>query len=116
MNCEKCGGDENHLTRTNKAKENIKDLSLTHKLASFYKIMGDETRLNILTALETGPLCVSDLACALDMSLSAISHQLATLKEAKLVKNKKISKMVYYELDDDHIKQILDMGIEPVME
>lgn len=105
MICPNCGGDEAHLTRINKAVNKIESIKKMSDLADFYKIMGDETRLKLLLTLEEGPLCVSDLSCLLNMSLSAISHQLKVLRLAKLVKTTKIGKIVYYDLDDDHIKK-----------
>ena len=78
--------------------------------------MGDDTRLKLLMCLDEGPLCVSDLACILNMTLSAISHQLKILRVAKLVKTNKVGKVVYYELDDEHVKKILDMGLEHILE
>lgn len=116
MICSNCGGDEAHLTRINKAVNKIESIKKMSDLADFYKIMGDETRLKLLLTLEEGPLCVSDLSCLLNMSLSAISHQLKVLRLAKLVKTTKIGKIVYYDLDDDHIKKILDMGLEHINE
>ena len=116
MICSNCGGDEAHLTRVNKALNKIESIKKMSDLADFYKIMGDETRLKLLLTLEEGPLCVSDLSCLLNMSLSAISHQLKVLRLAKLVKTTKIGKIVYYDLDDDHIKKILDMGLEHINE
>ncbi len=116
MNCPNCGGDELHLDRINLAKENMPIENDIISLADFYKVMGDATRIKLLIALESGPLCVSDLSCCLNMTLSAVSHQLKTLKTAKLVRANKVGKIVYYELDDDHIKKILDMGIEHILE
>lgn len=116
MICSNCGGDEAHLTRINKALNKIESIKKMSDLADFYKIMGDETRLKLLLTLEEGPLCVSDLSCLLNMSLSAISHQLKVLRLAKLVKTTKIGKIVYYDLDDGHIKKILDMGLEHINE
>ncbi len=86
------------------------------KLADFYKIMGDGTRLKILTALESGELCVSDLAELVAMSRSAVSHQLRALKAAKLVKNRKDGKTVYYSLDDEHIHSIIKVALAHILE
>lgn len=110
--CPKCGGDQKH----NQIILAMPKLDEIDSLGNFYKIMGDQTRLKILMTLEHGSLCVSDIACILDMSLSAISHQLKVLKDAKLVKYNKVGKIVYYELDDNHIKKILDMGLEHIRE
>ncbi len=85
-------------------------------LAEFFKVFGDSTRIKVLWALFTSEMCVCDIAALLNMTQSAISHQLRVLKQAKLVKNRKDGKVVYYSLDDDHIKLILDQGIEHINE
>lgn len=85
-------------------------------LAEFFKVFGDSTRIKVLWALFTSEMCVCDIAALLNMTQSAISHQLRILKQAKLVKNRREGKVVYYSLDDDHIKLILDQGIEHINE
>lgn len=85
-------------------------------LADVFKIFGDVTRLKILYALFDSELCVCDISNELNMSQSAISHQLRTLKTAKLVKNRKEGKIVYYSLDDEHVKHIFDQGLIHVTE
>lgn len=85
-------------------------------LADVFKIFGDVTRLKILYALFDSELCVCDIANELNMSQSAISHQLRTLKTAKLVKKRKEGKIVYYSLDDEHVKHIFDQGLIHVTE
>ncbi len=100
--------------------ENIKTLMYSEKLlagvADFYKIMGDYTRIRLLCALERSEMCLCDLSVLLDMTKSALSHQLKTLREARLVKARKNGKHVFYSLDDEHIKLILDMALEHVCE
>ncbi|MBQ8028969.1 MAG: winged helix-turn-helix transcriptional regulator [Clostridia bacterium] len=81
-------------------------------LADFYKVFGDKTRLKILWALHENELCVCDIAVVLNMTKSAVSHQLKTLRQANLVKNRKEGKIVYYSLSDDHVKGILDIARE----
>ncbi len=85
-------------------------------LSDFFKIMGDSTRLQLLMILEHGELCVSDLAYLLNMSISAVSHQLKSLRTAKLVKIRRDGKNIYYSLDDDHIKSILEVSLEHILE
>ena len=85
-------------------------------LAYFFKLMGDPTRLKLLITLLDGEACVSDLSNKLEMTLSAISHQLKLLKLAKVVKTRKEGKSVYYSLDDEHIHTILLMALEHVKE
>ncbi len=77
-------------------------------LEGFFKVMGDPTRLRILHALLSGELCVCDLGETLGMSVSAVSHQLAVLKAAKLVSHRRDGKIVYYSLKDNHVGQVLD--------
>ncbi len=79
-------------------------------LAEFFKVFGDTTRIKILTALSAAELCVCDLAVLLNMTQSAVSHQLRLLKQARLVKYRKSGKIVYYSLDDAHVNTILDQG------
>ncbi|AFV11662.1 ArsR-like transcriptional regulator [Thermacetogenium phaeum DSM 12270] len=80
-------------------------------LAELFKVFGDTTRVKILFALFKAEMCVCDLATLLRMSQSAVSHQLRVLKQARLVKCRKEGKMVYYSLDDEHVKQIFDQGM-----
>lgn len=85
-------------------------------LAKFFKILGDETRIKIIWALNINELCVCDLCNILKMTKSAISHQLAYLRKERVVKFKKIGKSVYYSLDDYHIKNIFDISLEHLKE
>lgn len=85
-------------------------------LAELFKVFGDSTRMKIICALLQGELCVCDIANVTDMSLSAISHQLRILKQAKLVKYKKVGKVVYYSLDDEHVYEIFKKGCEHINE
>ncbi len=85
-------------------------------MSMIFNMFSDSTRLKIMSALFTHELCVSDLAALLQMSQSAISHQLASLKQTKLVKSRKIGKMVYYSMADEHIKNIYRMALEHIHE
>ena len=85
-------------------------------LADFYKIFGDTTRVKILYALDKSELCVCDISLLLGMSVSAVSHQLKTLRDSNLVKTKREGKVIYYSLSDDHVKSILECGIEHLEE
>lgn len=87
-----------------------------HALADFYKVFGDATRVRILCALFHGELCVCGLAEALEMTQSAVSHQLRILKQSKLVKNRREGKTIYYSLADSHIQSILNQGMEHIAE
>ncbi len=86
------------------------------ELAEFFKIFGDPARLKILTVLEPGDISVSELAAAIDMSQSAVSHQLRILKQARVVKIRRDGKNSFYSLDDEHIDIILKLGIEHILE
>jgi DNA-binding transcriptional ArsR family regulator len=85
-------------------------------LALFYKVFADVTRIRILFVLLEGELCVRDLADALSMTQSAISHQLRFLKQMKLVKNRRDGKTVFYSLADGHIQNIISQGMEHILE
>ena len=85
-------------------------------LADFFKVFGDSTRLHILSALDCHEMCVCDLAVLLDMTKSAISHQLKVLRDNNLVKFQKKGKHAYYSLADDHVKEILDVALEHINE
>lgn len=85
-------------------------------LAEFFKVFGDTTRIRILSALFQSEMCVCDIAYLLEMSQSAISHQLRILKQAQLVKYRKEGRVVYYSLDDEHIKDIFDQGYQHIQE
>ena len=87
-----------------------------NKIGVFFKIMGDATRLKILTVLLSGNLCVKHISEAVEMSQSAVSHQLAVLKSARLIKSRREGKQIYYSLDDAHIGAILCTGISHVEE
>ncbi len=85
-------------------------------LAEFFKVFGDTTRIRILYALFQSEMCVCDIAHLLGMTQSAISHQLRVLKNAKLVRYRKEGRVVYYSLDDEHIKAIFDQGYQHIKE
>lgn len=87
-----------------------------YDLAELFKVFGDSTRIRILSALFDEELCVCDIAEALQMNQSAISHQLKILKNAKLIKNRRDGKQMYYSLADDHVRTILAMGLEHIEE
>ncbi len=99
-----------------KKKTDKKKESLLYDLADLFKVFGDSTRIRILYALLEGPLCVGDLANVLEMNQSAVSHQLKILKQNKLVKNTRNGKAINYELADDHVKDILQIGQDHIEE
>ena len=83
-----------------------------YDLAELYKVFGDSTRIKILYVLFAAELCVYDIASLLGMTQSAVSHQLRILKNNKLVKFRREGKTVFYALDDDHVRAILQLGME----
>lgn len=87
-----------------------------YDLAELFKVFGDSTRIKILYALIEGELCVGDISSLINISTSAISHQLKILKDAKLVRFRREGKNIFYTLDDDHVKNILNMGLEHIEE
>ncbi len=87
-----------------------------YELADFFKVFGDSTRIKILYALCASEMCVQDLSEALNMTQSAISHQLRILKQAGLAKYRKDRKFVFYALADEHVTQIITQGMEHVSE
>ena len=89
---------------------------LLYELAELFKIFGDSSRIRILSLLQKEKLCVSEISTLLNLSQSAISHQLRILRQARLVRYKKIGKEVFYELDDDHIEKIFEQGLEHIQE
>lgn len=103
-----------HQDIVNDTLKNMIDENLLNKLAEFFKILGDTTRTKILFALDQNEMCVCDIANVLNMSKSSISHQLGTLRRSGIVKCRKQGKEVYYMLDDDHVKQLFEVGIEHI--
>ncbi len=87
-----------------------------YDLAELFKVFWDSTRIKILWALSEAEMCVCDIASLLNMTQSAISHQLRILKQTRLVKYKKIGKSVFYSLDDNHVKKIFELGFTHINE
>jgi ArsR family transcriptional regulator len=81
------------------------------ELADLFRVFGDSTRIGILLALGRSELCVCDLGALLGMTQSAVSHQLKVLRQTRLVRYRRDGKIVYYSLDDDHVRAILDLGV-----
>lgn len=101
---------------TNLSKIDMPDDILIYDLAEFFKVFADSTRMKIIYALLGDELCVGDIASIVNTTQSAISHQLRILKQSKLVKYRKDGKIVYYSLDDEHIKEIVTKGREHIEE
>lgn len=97
-------------------KEKMPEEETLYDLAELFKVFGDSTRMRILCALFESELSVSEISELLEMSQSAISHQLRVLKQAKLVKNRRDGKIIYYSLADDHIYTIFNQGLSHILE
>lgn len=98
------------------APECMPDEELLYELADLFKVFGDTTRIKILYALMEQDLCVADLAEIIGASQSAVSHQLRTLKQARLVKFQRDGKNVIYSLSDDHVYTVLAQGMTHIRE
>lgn len=105
-----------HENVIHKVGEQMPPDIVLHDLADFFKVFGDTTRIKILCVLFQSEMCVCDLAEVLNMTQSAISHQLRVLKQIKLVKNRREGKTVFYSLADGHIQTILNQGMEHIAE
>lgn len=105
-----------HEEIVKKVKAVIPKEERLYELADFFKVFGDATRIKILQALLISEMCVCDISILLQVSQSAVSHQLKTLRSSKLVKFRKEGKTVFYALNDDHIKTIIDMGLQHISE
>ena len=111
--CEFIHAHEDIIQRVN---ESMPEDELLYDLAELYKVFGDSTRIRILYVLFEAEMCVCDLAQMLNMSMSAISHQLRVLKQSQLVKFRREGKTVFYSLADDHVRTIIDQGMEHISE
>ncbi|WP_244833790.1 metalloregulator ArsR/SmtB family transcription factor [Clostridium sp. BJN0001] len=113
---ESCNTTCIHEDVVNKVKSEIPDDEILYDLAELFKTFGDSTRVKIICALFQSEMCVCDLASVLSLSQSAVSHQLRILKQTRLVKFRRNGKVVYYSLDDDHIKEIFNQGFNHITE
>lgn len=116
FNDEKCEVTLIHEDNVKKAINELPNDELIADLSDMFKIFGDQTRVKILMALENGELCVCDIAAVMNMSQSAISHQLRVLKQSNIVKTRREGKVVYYSISDDHVKEIFDIAMVHVQE
>ncbi len=104
------------MSITDTVRESIPEEEILYDLADLFKIFGDTTRIKILYALRESELCVCDIAQVLNMTQSAISHQLKILKQSKLVKYRRDGKTIFYSLADAHVLTIIDQGMEHLAE
>jgi len=96
--------------------KNMPDPVALYELADLFKLFGDGTRIGILWALSESEMCVCDLCALLKMKQPAVSHQLKNLKQSRVVKARRDGKIVYYSLEDEHIRRLLNLGMEHVRE
>lgn len=113
---EQCEYHEVHLDLVTKIKNSQPNEDILYDLAELFKVFGDSTRIRILSVLMEDELCVCDICETLQMTQSAISHQLRVLKNAKLIRNRKEGKQVFYRLSDEHVSTILAMALEHIEE
>jgi ArsR family transcriptional regulator len=113
---DKCGCTLIHEDVVSGVLSKMPDMVHLYELSELFKVFGDSTRIRILWALTEAEMCVCDIAALLSATPSAVSHQLRVLKQARLVKPRKDGKIVYYSLDDEHIRQILDQGLVHIKE
>jgi len=116
VSIESCSCSIIHEDAVSKVRNSMPEEETLYDLAELFKVFGDTTRIKILCALFESEMCVCDIAALLSMNQSAISHQLRVLKQASLVKYRKEGKVVYYSLDDEHVKQIFDQGLVHIRE
>lgn len=109
-----CSCNVIHEDIVNKVRSNMPNEEKLYDLADLFKVFGDTTRIKVICALFQEEMCVCDIATTLGMSHSAISHQLRVLKSSGLVKYRREGKVVYYSLDDEHVKNIFDQGFSHI--
>lgn len=105
-----------HLDRVEQARKDAVSEKELNWLASIYKVLGDPSRLKIVTALRNVEMCVCDLAAFLGLTESAVSHQLRRFRDLALVKSRRDGQVIYYSLDDEHVAELLNIGLEHVTE
>lgn len=105
-----------HRDIVDRVKPDMPDEETLYDLAELFKVFGDSTRIRILYVLFEAEVCVCDIAEVLNMSQSAISHQLRVLKQSRLVRSRREGKTIYYSLADDHVRTIINQGMEHIEE
>lgn len=116
LSSEVCTSTIIHHKTVKKVQKHMLEEDLIEDLADFFKLFGHSTRIKILQALLVSEMCVCDLSYTLDMTQSAISHQLRLLRDADLVKTRRAGRSIYYSLSDSHISSILNEGLDHVQE
>jgi ArsR family transcriptional regulator len=113
---ESCATEGIHHEILSVVTQKMPDPVALYELADLYKLIGDSTRIRILWALSESEMCVCDLCALLKMKQPAISHQLKNLKQARIIKNRRDGKIIYYSLKDEHIRKLLDIGMTHIQE
>ena len=98
------------------ARSKVPDEDTMTALSDFFKNFGDSTRIKIVSALMAGELCVADIAEVLEISASTISHQLRILRQAKIVRSRRVGKQIYYSIEDNHVGILYTVGMEHIQE
>ncbi len=111
-----CDCDIIHSELVEKAKASILDEEKLLLIADFYKALSDSTRIKIINLLSSNELCVCDIAVILNMTKSAVSHQLKNLREMNLIKSRKLGKEVWYSLADNHVLEVFEVSLEHILE
>lgn len=111
---EVCDCNVIHENVVEDVKSKMLDNEFITEISTFFKILGDNTRVKILFALDHNEMCVCDIANVLNMTKSSISHQLSYLKDLNIVKSRKSGKEVYYSLDDEYVKEVFEVAISHI--
>ena len=101
--------------RVRAAQDHLVEGPVATRIAALFRALGDPTRVRMISALAIGELCVCDLSAAVGMSQSAVSHQLRTLRQLRLVKRRKDGQMAYYSIDDDHVVRLFREGMDHIL-
>ena len=116
MDTDICEREEIHCELLDRVREDMPCDEQLFELAELFKLFGDTTRIKILFVLFKSEVCVCDLACELNMTVSAISHQLKLLRAGRLVKSRREGKSVFYSLADGHVRTVISQGMEHIRE
>ena len=111
-----CGVECVHSDTVMAVREQMETLTKSYEMAEMFKVLSDQTRVNILSALLLSELCVCDIAAVLSMERTAISHQLRILRHARLVQSRREGKVVYYSLADGHVVTLFNQVLEHINE
>lgn len=113
---EECEDRVVHLDLLDRVRAGMPDEDTLLNIAELFKVFGDSTRTRILSALSVDEMCVCDISALLNMSMSAVSHQLRILRQTKIVKSRRRGKEIVYSLDDEHISQLYKLALEHLSE